>query len=232
MEWTLAGTELLNLVAPVRCSGCQVVDCRLCHSCHTFLFSGASSRVSTMSIAGHFIPVYSAGEYSGVRRSCLLDFKNGSRRYLAKNLLGGAGSFVDSLRRQDSSVMAIVPTPSSLRGQWSRGFSPTGLLAKALRQELPRSVVSRSLARRGLAGVLRKPEQTPRPRAQRLARSDSDFRVRDFTRREPLVLIDDVAVTGGTLRGATGALIAAGYSVLAVVVAAHVPGRDFFSLNP
>jgi predicted amidophosphoribosyltransferase len=66
---------------------------------------------------------------------------------------------------------------------------------------------------------------TPRSRATRLQRSQTDFFVRARPRAADVIVVDDVAVTGATVRAVCGALVSAGYAPSLVVVAADVPDR-------
>ena len=229
MALRFALTELANLIAPVRCSGCGIQDTVLCSPCRTVLQSTSLSRIETLSVGERRIPLFTVGEYEGVRRACLIDFKNGARRHLARLLLSGAGSWLAETLPHVSHChhMVLLPVPSSFRGKWTRGYDPPVLLAKHLAKECRDIRVTRGLRGRfahtgGVSKVLRNPSTSLRSRPERLTRSPDNYRVRRLPPSSRVVVIDDVMVTGATLRAAMGALIRDGHHVVAAVVAARV----------
>jgi len=229
MALRFAVNELANLIAPVRCSGCGVQDVVLCSPCRTVLQSTSYSRVETFTLGERGIPLFIVGEYEGVRRACLIDFKNGARRHLARLLLSGAGSWLAETLLCESHFnhSELIPVPSSLRGKWIRGYDPPVLLAKHLAKECRDIRVTRGLRGRfahtgGVSKVLRNPRTSLRSRPERLTRSPDNYRVRRLPPSSRVVVIDDVMVTGATLSAAMGALIRDGHHVVAAVVAARV----------
>ena len=177
----------------------------------------------SVSIRDRRIPVLSGGVYEGVRQSVMVNFKNGSQYTLAKPLMSGLVAAMGASASLTEAAINIAPIPSSLRGTWNRGYAPSLLLAQALGHSTKVIVWKRLVVQRwrmGLAFHARKPSST---RTSRLQRSSRDVRITRRGRGERVVLLDDVLVTGATVRAAATALMDAGYVVVAVVVAAHVP---------
>jgi len=121
--------------------------------------------------------------------------------------------------------MNIAPVPSSLRGMWNRGYLPAPLLATALANTTPVVVWKKLVASRWRVGTFFRARKASSTRKSRLQRSSGDFRITRRGRGEKVVLLDDVLVTGATIRAAATALMDAGYIVVAVLVVAHVPER-------
>ena len=97
-----------------------------------------------------------------------------------------------------------------------RGPAAAEALAATVARELGRPLSS-PLSRRGLA------RQTGRTRAQRLKLDPRSFRCgADLDRRRPL-LVDDVTMTGATLRRAAEVLRAAGASAVCCAALAVTP---------
>lgn len=111
----------------------------------------------------------------------------------------------------------VVPVPLHPRRLAERGYNQAALLAA----HVARAIGARHLAR-GLVRRLDTPRQAELDRAARLENVRDAFSVRDarIVRGRRVLLVDDVATTGATLRATATPLFDAGArSVLAAVVA-------------
>ena len=215
--------ELFELLAPIACPGCGAKKVSLCSHCQALLNQDPIILEHSVSIRGCRIPVLSGGVYEGVRQSVMVNFKNGSQYTLAKPLMSGLVAAMGPPTGQASAAINIAPIPSSLRGQWNRGYAPSLLLAQALGPSTKAIVWKRLVVQRWQMGLAFHPRKASSTRTSRPQRSSRDVRITRPGRGEKLVLLDDVLVTGATVRAAATALMDAGYVVVAVVVAAHVP---------
>jgi len=217
--------ELCDLLAPVQCPGCGEGKTQLCSGCQKLLYETPQLVERGLSLRGRHVPVISGGIYHGVRRSVMLEFKNGSRQKLAIPLVEGLRKSLWGPREGRGDYLNIVPVPSSLRGMWNRGYLPALLLATALANTTPAVVWKKLVVPRWRVGIFFRARKASSTRKSRLQRSSRDFRITRRGRGEKVVLLDDVLVTGATIRAAATALMDAGYIVVAVLVVAHVPDR-------
>ncbi len=157
--------------------------------------------------------------YDGAMRGLLLALKYRNRREALAWLADELAPAVVALATDSggssappSVAVAWAPTSGSRRRQ--RGFDHAELLARAVGRRAGLPVV----------GVLRRrpgPPQTGRGAADR--RGGPSFVVPRPPRVARVVLIDDVATTGGTLAAAASALAVAGVADVGAVVVAWTP---------
>lgn len=216
--------QLLNLIAPVSCAGCQRPDIRLCERCKKVLPGRTLAATPVVARALYGVPLFSAGLYRGVRRSLVLAVKDGAQRTLVPFLLHPAllASLAEVVSRNPGVV--LVPVPGSPRGTLRRGYWPTRLIVGEIAKKMRQVRVVRAVRFRLVRVVI--PARSGghlASRADRLSRSARDFRVSSLSRASRVILVDDVMTTGGTLEAVARALQARGHRVVAVAVVAHVP---------
>jgi ComF family protein len=119
-------------------------------------------------------------------------------------------------------VEALVPVPSHWTRRWRRGFSPTGALAVAVARRLGMGcspVLERPSRGRSQIGLNATERRTNVRNAFQLMRGANVAGRR-------VCLVDDVMVTGATLRENVRALKRAGASAVYVAVLAKVDPTD------
>ncbi len=109
----------------------------------------------------------------------------------------------------------IVPMPIHEAREAERGFNQAASLSEAL----PAERVRRDLVRR----VRPREPQARLTREQRLGNWEGVFSVSRGLEGQMILLVDDVATTGSSLRAAAEALILAGASEVAALVFAYEP---------
>lgn len=168
------------------------------------------------------VPIISAGAYRGIRRQVVIAFKERARRGLAHQLVSKAVIAEITTLLGEHSRAVIVPVPSTAASFWRRGYFPTLVLAQAISLRINRRPVVPALSVTShLVGGATDTRQ--HSRAARLRRRGARIRVSGLAPGLPVVLVDDVMVTGGTLEASARALVRTGHSVIAVVVVAHSP---------
>lgn len=216
-------TSLLSVIAPVRCSGCGRADTALYSSCTHPLSTEPVRELPSCRIAGNSISLVSWGINAGARRQAILDFRNGGQRRFARILMRSVAHKFVSTAGEHSSNVVVVPVPSSLRGGWNRGYSPSLLLSREIARHIHNARVVPLVVPGFRIVVVMRSRFTPRSRAVRLLRTAADYRVRAWPRDAEVVVVDDVSVTGSSVRAVCGALVSAGFRCRLPVVAAHVP---------
>lgn len=223
--------DLLALVLPVCCAGCEAIDQPWCPSCAQTLAGtarrcdGGAGRLDRLD--GTTLPVWCVADFAGPVRAAVSAWKDHARADLGVVLgaallrAGQAPPLVTLLR--DAGPVFVVPAPSTAAAARRRGEQPAVRLARTLARGWRRDGVDATavvaLRRRGsgdLAGL------SARSRAARL---EGRVRVRGGIdlRGRSVVLVDDVLTSGATLAACERVLQGAGALVLAGVVVAATP---------
>lgn len=165
------------------------------------------------------VEVWAPVTYEGPARALVRGLKFRGAKGLAEPL--AAQIVANAPPRLLEAPAALVPVPLHPARARRRGYNQAALLARAVaaRTELE---VADCLLRGGRAGA----RQMGRGRAQRLLGIEGSVRARPGLRPpRDVVLVDDVATTGATLRACAVALREAGAARVAAVAYAVTPGR-------
>jgi ComF family protein len=203
-------TWLADSLAPPACAACDALVARrtvFCAAC-------ASAVLQTPPPVSSVPDVVAFALYGGPLAIALRRLKYADRPDLA----GPLGHLLrHAARSARTRADIVVPVPLHPVRLAERGYNQAALLAASVAEELQAPLAARVLMR------TRATEQQARlERAHRLANVAGAFHVRapDRVRGRRVVLVDDVATTGATLKACSDALVAAGASsVTALVVA-------------
>ncbi len=201
---------MLGVVAaaifPLRCPGCGRRAEPVCGSC------ARTMRAPVRAAPPHGIDAWCAPfSYEAVARELVARVKYRDARAAVPWLAGAMAAMVEECGLGDVDVVTWPPTTAARRR--ARGFDHARRLAVEVARRIDRPVGE--LLRRAPGEP-----QTGRPSAQRRLGGP------EFTAiRAPaaVLLVDDVATTGTTLRAAASALRAAGTGWIAAVTAARTP---------
>lgn len=166
--------------------------------------------------------VYAAATYAGVVRQCILNFKEMGRTDMHRPLAALLELAVqDAQRANPDTELWCVPMPSTHRNEVKRGFNHVELLMRTLAaRPSPQRWLRASPTRVDQVGLT----LTERQRNSRNSITvDARLSARGALAGKTVLLIDDIATTGASLRAAQAALHGAGARVLAAAVVAHTP---------
>ena len=184
-----------------RCGGPSDGDLPLCLSCQS----------SPPAQAGTIL----WGEYDGALRSAILALKgrghDGISPHLARRLSARIAA-----EGWTETVDTVTHVPSHRFRTMRLGWSAAACLAHDVARELGLPAL-RTLRRRGLA------RQTGRTRVQRMGMSSRDFSCRRPLDGRRVLIIDDVATTGTTLRRVAEVLLSAGSETVYCAAMAATP---------
>ncbi|UFU02178.1 ComF family protein [Ruania suaedae] len=231
--------DLLALVLPRTCPGCEAPDVSLCRRCASML-TGPAQRCEELTVflavdeqmPALGLPVWSLGPYAGPVQRVVLAWKSGGRPDLdrplaalvARGVTGLAEELVGAAAAEPALV--VVPAPSGWRRRWRRRLVAL-TLARAVGDSLARASgrpvwVADLLRRRGGSG------HALGARGRRRATGEAVRCLGPVPPGTPCLLVDDVVTTGATLDAARTSLERAGARVLGAVVlaATPAPGQD------
>jgi predicted amidophosphoribosyltransferase len=193
----------LDLLFPPSCVGCGIGGVVLCERCIAPTGKPLRFELDKLSCVA-------LGSYDGILRRSILRMKQGRRdicERLGALLAQRLGAFV-------APDACLSPVPTTLARRAERGFDQAALLARSAACELGRPV---------LPGIQRVagPAQHGRTRKERLEASGRFALLRGApVQGANIVLVDDVATTGATLREAAAVFEAGGGRVRAGLLVA------------
>ncbi|SEE98935.1 ComF family protein [Ruania alba] len=233
-----AWRDLIGLVLPRHCAGCDAPDRSLCARCRRLL-SGPPQRCEedTVFLAAEEylpalgLPTWSLAVYAGPVRRVVLAWKSGQRPDLDEELMrvarGGIVAVADTVvpaRDADDGAepaLVVVPAPSGWRRRLRRRLVARTLAfgtAEGLTEASGRTVwVADLLRRRGRSG------HALGARARRRAGRTATRCLGPIPPGTACLLVDDVVTSGATLDAARAALEHAGARVVGAVVLAATP---------
>jgi predicted amidophosphoribosyltransferase len=193
---------VVDFLFPAVCASCDAYGSGLCAACF--------HPVGPLPFALGALPCVALGTYDGALRAAVLALKSG-RRDVAQAL----GTLLVPLVRAAPAVDALVPVPTGAARRRARGFDQGALLAGIAGRESGIAVVTALRKARGRA-------QHGRSRAERLTAAGCfACAPASLSPGARVLLVDDVATTGASLRDCAGALAAAGIRVAGAVVVAR-----------
>jgi predicted amidophosphoribosyltransferase len=185
--------RLLDTLDPPRCAGCESPGAWFCEACAAL--QGAGVVFEAGGLGG-----LALGAYTGSLRSAVLAFKSGSRPVglaLARRLAGRAGAIL-------APEIVLVPVPTTRARRAQRGYDPGVFLAREIGR----------LCGLACAPVLARTSADAQRGRNRSARLQARGRYACLGATSlagcEVVLVDDVATTGSTLRDCCAALEADG----------------------
>jgi ComF family protein len=209
--------RVLDLLAPPRCAGCddalgssEAAPAAFCPTCAATVTRSETS-VELASSPGPLVSL-AYGRYAGALGAALRRFKYHGRADLAAVLAGLEGGLLASrLATLGATADMVVPVPLHPARLAHRGFNQAALLARPLARELGAEVATGSL--------LRLRNTSPQARlalAERRLNVSQAFGAAHGARLcgRSILLVDDVATSGATLRACAEVLYQAGATLV------------------
>jgi predicted amidophosphoribosyltransferase len=227
--------DLVDLVLPIGCGGCERPGRRLCPECA----AAVRGRPGPVAMTGwpHAPPAYASAAYQGPVRRLVVGWKDRGRHdltaVLADALAGAVLAALDDVdpRRQAEPVL-LVPVPSRRDARRRRG----GKVVDQLALQAARRVRSAGRPVRVLPALRHRRSVADQAGLDRSDRADNLRGALCPIRSAMPVLVgrrclvvDDVITTGATAREAARALIDAGVQVIGVAAACATPLRGGLS---
>ena len=219
---------VLNLIFPARCIGCRGRGSWLCVSCQAKLtpLPAEHCKVCALPVQGvlscsacwrdppAFDSLTCGFLFEGIIRDAIHRLKYRGERHLATPIMQ---ALLKRVEVKDD-VDAIVPIPLHAQRLQQRGYNQSALLAQSLSAVLNVPVVEEYLSR-----VRDTTPQVSLPAARRRENVHNAFRVASRVEGSRILLVDDVATTGSTLRAAASALKRAGATRVDALIIARAP---------
>ncbi|SHF84155.1 Predicted amidophosphoribosyltransferases [Jatrophihabitans endophyticus] len=205
----IAFGDLVDLVLPRRCVGCDAPSAVLCPACRP--------RTPAFAVPGHGIALHAGAGYDAAVRRAVIAYKERGRRDLAAALALLLAAALRALAPPPDAV--LIGPPSAAAVAAARGGDHVLRLAR------------RAGRRTGLVvapAVLRPTRAVLDSAGLGVAEREHNLRgslAAGPPRGRPAVLVDDVVTTGATLREAGRALRARGWTVVGAAVVAATPRR-------
>lgn len=215
---TAVADQVLGLLFPDRCVGCQQPGSLLCSACHARLQPyPESAPLLLRGIAGHTRPLEEAAIvylFTGVIRAAIHRLKYQRVRRMAQPL---AALLADYLHTHPLPADVLVPVPLHPKRQAARGFNQSVVLAAHLANLSGLPLLTDALVRT---------RDTPQQIGLDVqARHENVHNAFAWQYPEPpparVLLIDDVLTTGATLGACAQALRAAGACEVRALVLAR-----------
>ena len=213
--------DLLDLVLPRSCAGCDAPGAGLCADCRLLLGGRPLGLVRPEPCPAGLPPLAARTAYDGAVRRLLVAHKERGQTRLARPLGAALAGAVQVLGVRGPVV--LCPAPSARSAVRARGHDHALQLARAAARTLtaggcPATALALLVPGRLVA------DQSGLDSAARAANLAGALRVRRLV-DGPVVVVDDVVTTGATLVEATRALTAAGMAVQGAAVVAATARR-------
>lgn len=232
--------EVSDLLLPLACAGCGRYGIKLCDECWLQWQIGAmrvEHLVPAFAVGTH-LPLWAAAPYTGAVRQSIIGMKDRGRSDVLELVCGAAarlaqriGPVLADLARAEQQSIGLVSVPAR---------KPAWLGQREI--ELPAyfgAQLCDQFRQRGIGAarmeVLRHNrftrDQVGLDRSARLKNRSGSMRLRSFKRAgniggQRVLVVDDVATTGATMRESVRELTRAGAVVLGGVVLAVTPPRN------
>ena len=219
----MAMQELLELLYPPRCLGCQLPGCQICPRCESEL----ESFIKVPRVAGK--PLYSALHYNEASSHLILAAKESNDRAAARYLAALTSMRFARLHREiPRTSYLLVPIPSSRAADFRRGFAHMTVLAKLI----ARAVESEHHVSCSVSPLLlptrKVADQSELSARDRALNMNLAFTVNPKGRiprsGAGIIVVDDLVTTGSTITEAIRALKVANFEPDALL-SACVAGR-------
>ncbi|HYO86323.1 MAG TPA: phosphoribosyltransferase family protein [Dermatophilaceae bacterium] len=244
---TTALAAVADLVAPLRCGGCETIGTSWCSHCQAEVAELAFPRGALLVDPGdHCLgcpPTWAAGPYTGVVRNAVVAVKERGRTDLVGALAPLlAGSLLAASREGSGPTRSgegwlVVPVPSSAAARRRRGEEPLHRLTRAA---LAATTTSTGQSPGHPAGPKQGLSWAPALRLRRRVRDQADLdrtgrllnlvdavevrrRWRAAVVGRPCLIVDDVLTSGATLTEAARALRAGGCGQVVAATLAQTP---------
>ncbi|HLG50224.1 MAG TPA: ComF family protein [Chloroflexota bacterium] len=221
--------RILDLLFPRRCIGCRIRGTWLCTACEHRLarlpgdhcrrcahpFTGTAVCARCWSDPPAFDGIVCGFLFDGTVRQAIHALKYRRARHLAHPLVDA----LLAVAAPSAPADLVVPVPLHPHRQSQRGYNQAALIARSLGERLALPVREDALVR-----VRDTPPQVALAGSARLANLRGAFCADpSVVSGLAVLLVDDVATTGATLREAAGALKRAGARRVEAVILARTP---------
>ncbi|MFT8572168.1 MAG: phosphoribosyltransferase family protein [Bifidobacterium aquikefiri] len=219
--------ELLDILIPRGCAGCELPDCVICPRCAAAFRYGSIRAFPPARMERSF----SCALYRGPVRAAILSWKDHRDEELTNFFsqrmihLVYASSLVDWCYKHGIYALCIVPMPSSPYAIMKRGRTQTLALAQAVAETLQREGIDahvQSALRLNFSTTKAIRTADAKGRMQRVHGNVAVKRAHGLNNRH-VVLVDDIITTGSTIRACTKMLSAHQAHVVTALTLASTP---------